>query len=188
MGLNNRQEDVHALFLNLFEHFEVQLTLIFETFSLPYLFDIHLRSTITCQHCKHSSEQKVWESVLSLKFPLGYNEDAQDGVSHVLHITSLMDTFFKVENLYEHTCLQCTFVGGTEKKLNIVNAPQVLVLHLARFTTAAEKIDTFVEFMTELATEHIRDRNGLQMRYRLVGIFSSHRAIDTWTLYCVRTY
>ena len=66
--------------------------------------------------------------------------------------------------------MQCTFVGGTEKKLNIVNAPQVLVLHLARFTTAAEKIDTFVEFMTELATEHIRDRNGLQMRYRLVGI------------------
>ena len=88
----------------------------------------------------------------------------------MLHITSLMDTFFKVENLYEHTCLQCTFVGGTEKKLNIVNAPQVLVLHLARFTTAAEKIDTFVEFMTVLATEHIRDRNGLRMRYRLVGI------------------
>ena len=106
----------------------------------------------------------------------------------MLHITSLMDTFFKVENLYEHTCLQCTFVGGTEKKLNIVNAPQVLVLHLARFTTAAEKIDTFVEFMTELATEHIRDRNGLQMRYRLVGIIR-HTAIDTiWTLYFVRTY
>ena len=88
----------------------------------------------------------------------------------MLHITSLMDTYFKEEHLYDHPCSQCSFVGATEKKFNIINAPQILVLHLCRLTTGFEKIHTFVQFITELSTEHIRDPNGQQMTYRLVGI------------------
>ena len=44
------------------------------------------------------------------------------------------------------------------------------MLHLSRLTTGFEKINTFVEFTTKLTTEHIRDTNGQQMRYLLVGI------------------
>ena len=111
LSLNNyRQEDVHALFLKLLDYFVEQLTLIFETFSLSNIFNIHQVS-------------------------VDYNEDAQDGVSQVLDITSPMDTYFIVENIYDHTYSQCTFVREIEKKSNIINASQLLVLHLSRFTT-----------------------------------------------------
>ena len=170
MGLNKRQEDVHEFFLKLLEHFNEEMTVIAETFSMPNIFNIHLGSTITCQQCLRSSDAKEWLMVLSLHFPLGDNEDAADGISHAIDIISLMNSYFKVEPLDEHPCLQCNFVGETEKKLDVINAPQLLVLHLSRFTSGFEKIDTFVEFLTELTTEHIRDRNGQQMRYRLSGM------------------
>ena len=44
------------------------------------------------------------------------------------------------------------------------------MLHLSRFTSEFEKIDTFVEFTTELTNEYIRDENGQQIRYRLTGM------------------
>ena len=66
--------------------------------------------------------------------------------------------------------MQCRFVGGTDTKLDIIKAPQVLVLHLARFTGMLQKIETVVEFKTELSTEYIRDDNGKPMNYRLTGI------------------
>ena len=81
-----------------------------------------------------------------------------------------MDSYFRVENLGEHPCSQCRFVGGTERKFNIINAPQLLVMHLGRFTNQFEKIENFVKFTTELRTVHITDGNGQQTRYRLTGI------------------
>ena len=119
LGLNDKQHDVHEFFLKLLEHIHLQLTSKLD-FSFTDYFNIHLRSTITCQHCLRSSYQTEWLTVLTLQFPMGYNEYARNGGSHVLHIASLMDTYFKEENLYEHPCSQCIFVGGTEKKLNII--------------------------------------------------------------------
>ena len=81
-----------------------------------------------------------------------------------------MDNYFKTEVLYDYQCSECRFVVGTEKKLNIINSPQLLLLHLCRFTSAIEKIDTFVEFPTEFTIEYIRDVNGQQMSYRLTGM------------------
>ena len=83
-----------------------------------------------------------------------------------------MDTYFSMENLFRHRCTLCQFVGGTEKKLKIINAPEILVVHLSRFTAASQKIHSFVEFTEELSTEHIRDGNGQQMRYRLTGFIT----------------
>ena len=101
---------------------------------------------------------------------MGYNEDAPDYASRVLPINSLIDSFFRVEKLYEHPCSQCGFIGGTEKKLDIMNAPQLLVLHLSRFGGGIVKIKTLVEFTTELSTVCIRDGNGEQSTYRLTGM------------------
>ena len=57
-----------------------------------------------------------------------------------------------------------------EKKLTIINSPQILVIHISRFDSGLEKIDTFVEFPIELTTEYIRDGNGQQTTYRLTGM------------------
>ena len=170
MSLDNRQEDVHEFLLKLLEHFDEQLIKIAETYNLPHIFNIHLRSTVTCKRCLRSNDSTEYLWLLSLPFPLADNDDAQYYVSHALHINSLIDSYFNVENLHEHSCSQCSFVGGTEKKFSIINAPQLLVLHLSRFTSGFEKIDTFVEFTTELSTDNIRDGNGQQIRYRLTGM------------------
>ena len=54
--------------------------------------------------------------------------------------------------------------------MNIINFPQLLVVHLSRFDSGLEKIDTFVHFPIQLTTEYIRDGNGRQLSYRLTGM------------------
>ena len=98
-----------------------------------------------------------------------YNEEAADSVSQVLDITSLLDRYLTAEIIDDHKC-SCGLVGGTERKLNIINVPQLLVIQLLRFTNQFEKIDKFVAFPTELRAAHIKDGNGQQIRYRLTGM------------------
>ena len=164
MYINKRQEDVTEFFLKLLEHFEDHLFPIAEVFNLPYIFnDINTTSTLFCHQCSYSSIKKEYLSLLTLPLPLYHHAEP-------ITIYSLMDSYFGVENLGEHPCSQCRFVGGTERKLNIINAPQLLVMHLGRFTNQFEKIENFVKFTTELRTVHITDGNGQQTRYRLTGI------------------
>ena len=56
------------------------------------------------------------------------------------------------------------------KKLEILNSPQVLVIHISRFDSGLQKIDAFVKFPTELTTEYIRSGNGQVLTYRLRGL------------------
>ena len=151
LSLNNRQEDVHEFFLKLLEHFENELRKIAETFSLPEIFTMGMRSTTNCQRCLYYTDKTETLTALSLCFPVSYNEDAANSPSRVVHINSLIDRYFRVENLREHPCAQCGYIGGTEKKLDITKAPQLLVLHLSRYSGIV-KINTLVEFTTELCT------------------------------------
>ena len=164
MSLNQRQEDVHEFLLKLLEHFDEELILIAETFNMPEIFNIRLRATTTCQRCSYYKEQTEPLWILSLHFPVESNEDAP------VSVKSLLDSLVEVENLPVHCCSLCNFVGGTDRKLDIIKAPQLLVLHLSRFTGEIEKIHTFVQFTTELSTECIRDDNGQPMEYRLTGM------------------
>ena len=123
LSLNKRQEDVHEFLLKLLEHFDEELIKIAEVFNLPYIFNIDLRSTLTCKHCSRSNVAEEYLWLLSLHFPLGSNEEASGSVSHALHVYSLMDSYFKVEILHDNRCPWCSFVGGMEKKLTIINSP-----------------------------------------------------------------
>ena len=170
LSLNNRQEDAHEFLLKLLEHFDEELSRIAENFSLPDIFTMDMRSTTNCQRCLYCSDKTETLTALSLCFPVSYNEDAADSPSRVLHINSLIDRYFRVENLHEHPCAQCGCIGGTEKKFDIIKAPQLLVLHLSRFSGAIVKIHTLVEFTTELCTVCMKDGNGQAISYRLTGM------------------
>ena len=61
-------------------------------------------------------------------------------------------------------------IGGRRKKLSIINAPQVLVIQLARFTNNFQKITTHVSFQTHMTTVHIRDGNEHPIGYTLTGL------------------
>ena len=177
LNLNNRQEDVHEFLLILLQHLDVELCEIAETFSLPDIFNIRMQSITNCGRCLYSRDQTETLRALSLYFPVGYNEDAANSHSRALDINSLIDIFFQVESLHEHPCAQCGFIGGTEKKFDIVKAPQLLVLHLSRFSGGIVKIQTLVEFTTELRTVCIRDGNGQEISYRLTGMIR-HRGVS----------
>ena len=170
LNLNNRQEDVHEFLLILLQHLDVELCEIAETFSLPGIFSFSMQSITNCGRCLYSRVQTETLRALSLYFPAGYNEDAANSPSRVLNINSLIDIFFKAENLYEHPCAQCGFIGGTEKKFDMIKAPQVLVLHLSRFSGGIVKIHTLVEFTNELCTVCINDGNGQAITYHLTGM------------------
>ena len=170
MSLNKRQEDAHEIFLKLLEHFDDELTLIAEVYNLPNVFNIAVRSTLTCQRCSYTRDKTEYLWLLSLHFPSGFAGEAPN--AQELHIYSLMDRYLKLERLTLHPCSQCRYIGGTVKKLNIVNSPQVLVIHISRFNSGLQKIDAFVKFPTELTTEHIRSRDGHLLSYRLRGIIA----------------
>ena len=168
MSLNSRQEDAHEFFLQLLEHFDDELTVIAEVFNLPDVFNICLRSTTTCERCFRTSRVNGYLWLLSLHFPSGFAEEAPN--SPELNIYSLMDSYLRLEMLPNHPCAQCHFVGSTGKKLDIINSPQVLVIHLSRFDNVLQKIDAFVKFPTELTSEHIGNWNGHPLTYRLRGL------------------
>ena len=166
MGLDRRQEDVHEFFVKLMEHFEKDNRLTADTFSLLSILNIKLRSTTTYQQCSHShaTDEYLWQ--LSLYFPIALDED----ISIKIDISYLLDKYFQREIIDHTTCPHCEFVGRTVKNLNIINTPQVLVIHLPRFRAGLDKIDTFVEFHTEFGTHYITDDNGEQVTYRLTGL------------------
>ena len=170
MSLDNRQEDAHEMFIKLLEHLDDELTRIAEVFNIPNVFNIAIRSTLTCQRCFYTSDKTEYLWLLSLHFPWGFAGEASN--SQELHIYSLMDRYLKLERLPFHPCSQCGFVGGTVKKLDIVNSPQVLVIHISRFNSGLQKIDAFVKFPTELNTGHIRSGDGNLLSFQLMGIIA----------------
>ena len=169
MGLGNRQQDVHEFFVKLMEHFEEDNRLKADTFNLFSIFKIQLRSTTMYQQCSHLYEKDEYLWQLSLYFPPALNEDAASS-STTFDISYLLEKYFQQENIHEASCPHCGLVGQTVKNLNIINAPQVLVLHLSRFHGGIDKIDTFVKFQTDFVTNYIKDDNGQQVTYRLTGL------------------
>ena len=168
MSLNNRQEDVHEFILKILEHFDEELTFIAEVFNLPDVFNILLRSTTTCQLCSYTGVLQEYLWLLSLHFPLGFAQEAPS--SQEFDIYSLMNTYFNLEMLTEHPCSQCGLAGGTGKKLDIIQSPQVLLIHISRFDSALEKIDNFVNFTSELSTDYFISGDGQILTYKLTGL------------------
>ena len=93
-----------------------------------------------------------------------------EDIPTTLDISYLLKKYFQREIIHQASCPHCEVVGLTVKNLNIIKAPQVLVIHLSRFHAGLEKIETFVEFHTDFLTHYITDENGQQVTYRLTGL------------------
>ena len=166
---DGRQHDAHEFFVKLMEHFEKDLQdkkLTADTFKLLAILNIHLRSTTTYQQCTHLYEKDEYLWQFSLYFPHASEEDIPD----TLDISYLLKRYHQRESIHQASCPQCGVVGLTVKSLKIMNAPQVLVIHLSRFHGGLDKIETFVQFHTNFLTHYITDENGQQVPYRLTGL------------------
>ncbi|KAJ3013819.1 UNVERIFIED_CONTAM: Ubiquitin carboxyl-terminal hydrolase 21 [Siphonaria sp. JEL0065] len=123
------------------------------------LFGGQLQSTVTCHSCNHPSTtfDTFWD--LSLPIPKASNGSDVSPVSKCT-LTDCLLEFAAKEVLGElYRCDNCKTRVTASKRLQIYKCPEVLVLHLKRFTYSRytrDKIETSVKFpLKRLSLESI---------------------------------
>ena len=107
--------------------------------------------------------EQEWLCNLTLHFPLDFVQQAPN--LQEVTIQYLLDRYFGVEVVSDHTCEQCNLFGGSRKKLTVIKAPQVLLLNIARFDAGLYKLTHIVKFPLQLTTEHTSAENGQLLSY-----------------------
>ena len=163
-GMNkDKQEDARGFFLMLVEHLRKKFK------RLSKLFEGELLSTVSCQRCSHSSVINVPFKYLALALPSDSNEQCSDGIPRIHDIYDLLDGFVRPEFIAGFTCNDCGVQDISEKKLDILRTPQILVLGLKRFK-GLQKLNDFVEFPFELAVKYASVGNDQHQLYRITGV------------------
>ena len=159
----NKQEDARGFFLMLMEHFRRKLK------ALSDLFDGELRSTLTCRRCSHPRMKSDPYKFLALSLPTDNNEHDSFNIPRKHDIYDLLDGFVKQEFITGYNCTHCGAQDVTEKKLDILSTPQILVLVLKRFN-GLRKLNDFVEFPSKLALKYVSAGNEQHQLYRITGV------------------
>ena len=156
----NRQEDACMFFLRLIEHFREKFK------PLADIFEGDLRSTLTCQRCFTSYAKTEPFGLLPLAFPEDKNEH---DVSDTHDVYDLLDNFVAPEIISGYKCSRCSSQNPTEKTLDILSTPKLLVLQLKRFQ-GLQKIEDFVRFPSKLRLNFASVGNGEHQLYQLTGV------------------
>ena len=156
----NRQEDACMFFLRLIEHFRKKFK------PLSDIFEGDLRSTVTCQRCFTSYTKTDPFGLLPLAFPEDKNEH---DVSYTHDVYDLLDDFVTPEIISGYNCARCSTQNPTEKTLDILSTPKVLVLQLKRFQ-GLQKVEDFVRFPSNLRLNFAGVGNGEHQLYHLTGV------------------
>ncbi|ERL85752.1 hypothetical protein D910_03167 [Dendroctonus ponderosae] len=131
-----------------------------------------LKSTLKCTHCGHCSVtfDPFWD--LSLPLPSGRNSGA-------LRLSHCLEAFTKEETLdgdEKPKCAKCKERRRCTKSFSIQRFPQVLVIHLKRFSPLERfrgKLNTLVEFPLEgldLTPYASEAQSGPSPRYNLYAV------------------
>ena len=159
----NKQEDARGFFLMLMEHF-------FRKFKpLSDLFEGDHRSTLTCRRCFHPSRTNEPFKLLALSLPADNNEQGSYDISRTHDISHLLDGFLRSEFITGYNCTHCGVQDITEKKLDILSTPKILVLGLKRFK-GLRKLTDFVEFPLQLSLKYVNVGNEQHQLYRITGV------------------
>ena len=155
----NRQEDAGEFFLRLIEHFSEKFK------PLADIFEGDLRSTLTCQRCFQSYTKTDPFRLLALSFP----ERNDHNVSHTHDVYDFLNDFVRSEIISGYDCAHCPTQNQTEKTLDILSTPKVLVLQLKRFK-GLQKMKDFVKFPSKLRLKYASVGDGEHQLYCLTGI------------------
>jgi len=106
------------------------------------LFGGRLRSRVTCQSCDHPSD--TFDSLLDLSIDIHRKESVRDA----------LDAFVAIERLAgadKYNCEKCKKPVVAEKQFTIHDAPQILTVHLKRFTPIGRKLTQPVKYGEQLS-------------------------------------
>uniref|UniRef100_A0A1B6FM56 ubiquitinyl hydrolase 1 n=1 Tax=Cuerna arida TaxID=1464854 RepID=A0A1B6FM56_9HEMI len=156
------------------------------------IFGGQLRSDLKCTVCGFASTtyEPFWD--LSLSIPHSESRNTQRKV----HLSQCLDYFTKEETLEGNekpTCSRCKSKQTCIKKISIQKFPQILVIHLKRFTGNTRKVDTEVEFpvsglnLAPYSAERHQLGSNVYSLYGVVNHFGSC-FYGHYTAYCKHPY
>jgi len=105
-------------------------------------FQAQLQSTLTCLSC--GTQSTTFDPYLYLSLPL---RDNRGGICS--SVQEALETFTDVEVLPQKEgwrCPSCKVPRAAKKQFSIWSLPNVLIVHLKRFTNSWRKLDNFVDF------------------------------------------
>lgn len=128
-SLNNefklwKQCDAHEFFLYLIDDFYEKHKLMFNPFKGEFL------QTITCPQCSHKSN--TTQDFITLSLP----------ISKETNVEKMIEEFEKEDDVI-YKCEKCTNTK-CKKKVIINKYPSILAIHIKRFTSGGDKIETAI--------------------------------------------
>ncbi|KAF7094132.1 hypothetical protein CFC21_096470 [Triticum aestivum] len=171
---NSRQEDAHELMVNLLESMHKcclpsgvlsESASAYEKSLVHRIFGGRLRSQVKCTRCSHCSN--TFDPFLDLSLDIG---KATTLVRALQNFTEdeLLDGGQK-----QYQCERCRQKVVAKKRFTIDQAPNVLTVHLKRFSPfrPREKIDKKVDFQPVLDLKpFMSDSKGADYKYSLYGV------------------
>ncbi|XP_044959667.1 ubiquitin carboxyl-terminal hydrolase 23 [Hordeum vulgare subsp. vulgare] len=171
---NSRQEDAHELMVNLLESMHKcclpsgvpsESASAYEKSLVHRIFGGRLRSQVKCTRCSHCSN--TFDPFLDLSLDIG---KATTLVRALQNFTEdeLLDGGQK-----QYQCERCRQKVVAKKRFTIDRAPNVLTVHLKRFSPfrPREKIDKKVDFQPVLDLKpFMSDSKGADYKYSLYGV------------------
>uniref|UniRef100_A0ACD5ZC68 Uncharacterized protein n=1 Tax=Avena sativa TaxID=4498 RepID=A0ACD5ZC68_AVESA len=171
---NSRQEDAHELMVNLLESMHrsclpsgipSQSPSAYEKSLVHRIFGGRLRSQVRCTSCLHCSSK--FDPFLDLSLEI---DNAATLVKALQHFTQeeLLDGGEE-----QYNCQSCKKKVVAKKRFTIDKAPDVLTIHLKRFSpfNPSHKIDKKVDFEPTLNLKpFVSNSEGMDFRYSLYGV------------------
>ncbi|KAM0893830.1 hypothetical protein ACQ4PT_024865 [Festuca glaucescens] len=171
---NSRQEDAHELMVNLLESVHKcclpsgvpsESASAYEKSLVHKIFGGRLRSQVKCTRCLHCSNK--FDPFLDLSLDIG----------KATTLLRALENFTEDELLdggkRQYQCERCRQKVVARKRFTIDRAPNVLTVHLKRFSpfNPREKIDKKVDFQPVLDLEpFVSDSKGTDYKYSLYGV------------------
>ncbi|KAL6606067.1 hypothetical protein ACP70R_041720 [Stipagrostis hirtigluma subsp. patula] len=171
---NSRQEDAHELMVNLLESMHKcclpsgvpsESQSAYEKSLVHKIFGGRLRSQVKCTRCSHCSNK--FDPFLDLSL------DIAKATSLVRALQNFTEEELLDGGEKQYQCERCRQKVVAKKKFTIDKAPNVLTVHLKRFSpfNPREKIDKKVDFQPTLDLKpFVSDSKGTDFRYSLYGV------------------
>ncbi|KAF8338711.1 uncharacterized protein EI90DRAFT_2403689 [Cantharellus anzutake] len=134
-----------------------------ETTWVHQIFGGRLRSRVTCRSCSHPSD--TFDSLLDLSIDVARRPS----------IRAALDSFVSIDVLAgadKYKCEKCKKPVEAEKQFTIHDAPQILTIHLKRFTPLGRKVSHSVRYEEHLSLHKYMSAGQFGPRYSLYAVIS----------------
>ncbi|CAN6164833.1 unnamed protein product [Urochloa humidicola] len=171
---NSRQEDAHELMVNLLESMHKcclpsgvpsESQSAYEKSLVHKIFGGRLRSQVKCTRCSHCSNK--FDPFLDLSL------DIAKATTLVRALQNFTEDELLDGGQKQYQCERCKQKVVAKKRFTIDKAPNVLTVHLKRFSpfNPREKIDKKVDFQPVLDLKpFVSDSKGTNLKYSLYGV------------------